>query len=46
MFKSDNSTSMLELCENCRVEVMFDKKNEYLSMGQRPLPRTTDDYKK
>jgi ferredoxin len=34
----------LKMCEDCRVQAVFNEKDPYLASGKRPLPRTTDDY--
>ncbi len=44
MFQQKGGTDMLKLCENCRVEVMFTHDDKMLDVGERPKPRTTDDY--
>jgi hypothetical protein len=44
MFQQEGRTDMLKLCENCRVEVMFTHDDKMLDVGERPKPRTTDDY--
>jgi hypothetical protein len=32
------------MCEDCRVVVQFEAKDNPLAGSDRPLPRTTDDY--
>lgn len=44
MFQQEGRTDMLKLCENCRVEAMFTHDDKMLDVGERPKPRTTDDY--
>ena len=44
MFQSGSRTDMLKMCEDCRVEVMFNQDDKMLDIGDRPKPRTTDDY--
>ena len=44
MFQSESRTDMLKLCENCRVEAIFTQNDNMLDVGERPKPRTTDDY--
>lgn len=34
----------LKMCEDCRVQAQFDANDGPFKMGQRPMPRTTDDY--
>ncbi|MGC6453690.1 MAG: 4Fe-4S dicluster domain-containing protein [Candidatus Puniceispirillaceae bacterium] len=44
MFTGSNQIDMLKMCEDCRVEVMFDKDDRLMDVGERRKPRTTDDY--
>ena len=44
MFQAEGRADMLKLCENCRVEAMFTQNDKLLDVGDRPKPRTTDDY--
>jgi len=44
MFTGGKQIDMLKMCEDCRVEVMFDKDDRLLDVGERRKPRTTDDY--
>jgi ferredoxin len=44
MFQSGPRTDILKMCEDCRVEAMFDRNDRMLDVGDRPKPRTTDDY--
>lgn len=34
----------LKMCEDCRVEAVFNENDPQLASGRRPMPRTTDDY--
>ena len=34
----------LKMCEDCRVIAQFEAKDEVMAAGERPRPRTTDDY--
>ena len=44
MFKGDG-IERLKMCEDCRVQAVFDAGGEEaFRMGERPKPRTTDDY--
>jgi len=44
MFQDSARTDMLKMCEDCRVEAMFSQNDKMLDVGDRPKPRTTDDY--
>ena len=44
MFQAEGRTDMLKMCEDCRVEAMFSQGDKLVDVGERPKPRTTDDY--
>jgi ferredoxin len=44
MFQGGSKTDMLRMCEDCRVEAMFNQNDKLMDIGERPKPRTTDDY--
>jgi ferredoxin len=44
MFQQGTRTDMLKMCEDCRVEAMFAQNDKTMDVGERPKPRTTDDY--
>ena len=44
MFSGERQIDMLKMCEDCRVEAMFDKDDRLMDIGERRKPRTTDDY--
>lgn len=44
MFQDSAKTDILKMCEDCRVEAMFEQKDKMMEMRDRPKPRTTDDY--
>ena len=44
MFQEEGRTDMLKMCEDCRVEAMFSQGDKMVDVGERPKPRTTDDY--
>ncbi len=44
MFQNQKKTEILKMCEDCRVGAMFEENNKMLDVGERPKPRTTDDY--
>ncbi len=43
MFQDPRALERLKMCEDCRVADMFSDKQP-MAGGERPLPRTTDDY--
>lgn len=34
----------LKMCEDCRVQTQFDEQGGPMKLGERPMPRTTEDY--
>ncbi len=44
MFKDSAAVDRIRMCEDCRVVVQFEAKDNPLAGGVRPAPRTTDDY--
>ena len=36
--------NLILMCEDCRVSAQFDQNDKILDVGERPKPRTTDDY--
>jgi ferredoxin len=44
MFQDSAAVDRIRMCEDCRVVVQFEVKDNPLAGGDRPLPRTTDDY--
>jgi ferredoxin len=44
MFQNKSRIDMLKMCEDCRVGAMFSQGDKMLDIGERPKPRTTDDY--
>ncbi|MCB9946710.1 MAG: 4Fe-4S ferredoxin [Rhodospirillaceae bacterium] len=45
MFQSQDRIAMLQMCDDCRVRVRLAKDAHPMAAGDRPRPRTTDDYK-
>jgi len=43
MFQGD-AANRLKMCEDCRVVAQFDETSEPFKFGERPKPRTTEDY--
>lgn len=44
MFAGAGGTDVLKMCEDCRVGFHFSEARAPMAGGERPLPRTTDDY--
>ena len=44
MFQNQKKTEILKMCEDCRVGAMFEENSKMMDVGDRPKPRTTDDY--
>ena len=45
MFQQSGKIDMLKLCEDCRVDAIFSQEDKLVDVGERNIPRTTDDYK-
>jgi len=35
---------MIQMCDNCRVNTQFHAEDNPFAAGERPRPRTTEDY--
>ncbi len=44
MFASSDAARMIQMCDNCRVQAQYHSENNPFAGGERPKPRTTDDY--
>lgn len=44
MFAGGDKIKMIQMCDNCRVNAQFHAEDNPFSGGERPRPRTTDDY--
>ena len=44
MFADDTALNRLQMCADCRVIDMAEAVPDPMAAGQRPVPRTTDDY--
>ncbi|RMC31185.1 4Fe-4S binding protein [Paracoccus alkanivorans] len=44
MFGSEEKLRMIRMCDNCRVNAQYHSENNPFALGERPRPRTTDDY--
>ena len=44
MFLQGDQVERIMMCEDCRVVVQFEVQQAPMQAGNRPLPRTTDDY--
>ena len=45
MFANEDRQNLILMCEDCRVEAQFSQNDKFMDIGERPKPRTTDDYK-
>ncbi|RVT85401.1 4Fe-4S dicluster domain-containing protein [Rhodobacteraceae bacterium CCMM004] len=44
MFRDGPAARMIRMCENCRIQAQYHAENSPFQGGERPRPRTTDDY--
>lgn len=44
MFADENKLRMIQMCDDCRVGAQFHSENNPFASGERPRPRTTEDY--
>ncbi len=44
MFEGSDRLAMIQMCDDCRVAHQMHSEDQPLSGGQKPRPRTTDDY--
>ena len=44
MFASSDAARMIQMCDNCRVNAQFHSEDSPFASGERPRPRTTEDY--
>lgn len=44
MFARPEATRMIQMCDNCRVQVQFHQKDSPFAAADRPKVRTTEDY--
>ncbi len=44
MFANDERSQLIRMCENCRVEAQANSSTDPFAVGNRPRPRTTEDY--
>lgn len=44
MFENEERSNLIKMCENCRIETQANSSNDPFSVGNRPRPRTTEDY--
>lgn len=44
MFAGEDKLKMIQMCDNCRVNAQFHAEDNPFSGGERPKPRTTEDY--
>lgn len=44
MFQSEEKSQLIQMCQDCRIEVQADMPDSPFAMGERPKIRTTEDY--
>ena len=44
MFSDPDKLKMIQMCDDCRVNAQFHSTNNPFEGGERPPPRTTEDY--
>ena len=44
MFSDPAKLQLIQMCDDCRVNAQFHSENNPFAGGERPRPRTTDDY--
>lgn len=44
MFANETASRMIQMCDDCRVNAQYHQENNPFTGGERPKPRTTDDY--
>ena len=44
MFATPDAAKMIQMCDNCRGQAQFHSENNPFQGGERPKPRTTEDY--
>ncbi len=44
MFQGEDKLRMIQMCDDCRVSAQFRASDNPFQGGERPMPRTTDDY--
>ncbi|SFD47166.1 4Fe-4S binding protein [Roseivivax sediminis] len=44
MFASEGAARMIRMCDDCRVRAQYHASNNPFAAGERPRPRTTQDY--
>ncbi|MDU8942056.1 4Fe-4S binding protein [Ovoidimarina sediminis] len=46
MFTNSDNARLIQMCDDCRVKAQYHSEGSPFRMGDRPRPRTTDDYLK
>ncbi len=44
MFATSEQARMIQMCDDCRVQAQYHSQNNPFAAGERPRPRTADDY--
>lgn len=46
MYTNSDNVQLIQMCDDCRVNAQYHQENSPFRIGDRPRPRTTDDYLK
>ncbi|MGF1444988.1 MAG: 4Fe-4S binding protein [Pikeienuella sp.] len=44
MFQNSDNAQLIQMCDDCRVRAQYHSEAQPFRLGERPRPRTTDDY--
>jgi hypothetical protein len=44
MFQTDEQVSLMRMCDDCRVRSQLEDQANPIAFGERPRPRTSEDY--
>jgi hypothetical protein len=44
MFANPGALKMIQMCDKCRIGAQYHSENNPFTGGERPKPRSTDDY--
>jgi hypothetical protein len=44
MFQNPQAVRMIQMCDDCRVNAQYHAEDNPFAGGERPRPRTTEDY--
>ncbi len=44
LFQTSEQVALIRMCDDCRVQAQFEAKDNPMRLGERPKPRTSEDY--